>query len=287
VSAASKPVAWVTGAGGLIGQQIIQAASETELPWQPRGLQRSDLDLLDWRSMDVLFKKEKPAIIIHCAAMSRSPDCEANPKLAHESNVEVTRRLADLGAPNPFLFFSTDLVFDGEKGNYSEGDKPNPLQVYGKTKLAAEQAIAGHPQHIILRISLTGGRSRTGDRGFNEEMENAWKAGRTLNLFTDEYRAPMPAIVPARAVWELLKNGANGIYHLNGSEKLSRYEIGKLLAARHPELNPTIKAGTRREYNGPPRPADTSMNIAKIQKVLSFRIPGLTEWLRDNPAAEF
>ena len=97
------------------------------------------------------LKKEKPAIIVHCAAMSRSPDCEANPKLAHESNVEVTRRLAELGAAIPFLFFSTDLVFDGEKGNYSEGDKPNALQVYGKTKLAAEQAIAAHPQHIILR----------------------------------------------------------------------------------------------------------------------------------------
>jgi dTDP-4-dehydrorhamnose reductase len=138
-----------------------------------------------------------------------------------------------------------------------------------------------------MRISLTGGTSRTGDRGFNEELKNAWRAGRALDLFTDEYRCPMPVEVPAKAVWELALKNARGLYHLNGAEKLSRFQIGELLAARRPDLNPKIIAGCRKDYKGPPRPADTSFNCAKIKKMLSFEIPAFSGWLQEHPSDPF
>ena len=191
----------------------------------------------------------------------------------------MTRHLLDLACDIPFIFFSTDLVFDGSKGNYVEQDSPRPLSVYAQTKASAEDLARRHPQHIIVRISLTGGHSPRGNRGFNEEMKNAWRAGKTLNLFTDEFRCPASADVIARAVWELVSQGARGTFHLCGAERLSRFEIGQILANKHPHLTPKINAASRSTYQGPPRPPDTSMNCAKAQALLSFELPCFSEWL--------
>ena len=287
MSDSAKPLAWVTGASGLIGQEIVNTTRLYNLPWNVRPLSRNDLDLLDRKAVEKLFKAERPQLIIHCAALSRSPACEGNPTLAHQVNVELTRHLLELARDARFLFFSTDLVFDGQKGNYTENDSPNPLMVYGSTKLLAEKFVQQHPSHIIIRISLTGGNSRTKDRGFNEEMENAWRAGKVLNLFTDEFRCPMHAATPAKAVWELALQNARGLFHLNGAEKLSRYDLGMLVASKHPELNPQIVATSRRDYKGAPRPADTTLNCSKIAPLLSFKIPALSECLRDHPQMKF
>jgi dTDP-4-dehydrorhamnose reductase len=88
-------------------------------------------------------------------------------------------------------------------------------------------------------------------------------------------------------VWELAKKNVRGTYHLCGTERLSRHRIGELLAERHPELNPKIIPGSRKEYKGPRRPPDTSLNCAKAQALLSFPLPGFSAWLRENPAVEF
>ena len=99
------------------------------------------------------------------------------------------------------------------------------------------------PKHTVIRTSLNGGTSPTGDRGFNEQMRRAWQAGQTLRLFTDEFRSPIPAVVTARAVWELAARDRPGLYHVAGSERLSRWQIGQLLAARWPQLKPGIEPG--------------------------------------------
>ena len=81
--------------------------------------------------------------------------------------------------------------------------------------------------------------------------------------------------------------GQGGLYHIAGTERLSRLEIGRLLAARHPELEARIEAGSLRGYSGAPRPPDTSLNCAKVQKLLSLPLPGLTNWLEENPDDTF
>ena len=152
----------------------------------------------------------------------------------------------------------------------SESAPVNPLSVYAATKVAAEQILLANPSHTIIRTSLNGGTSPTGNRGFNEQMRRAWQAGQTLRLFTDEFRSPIPAEVTARAIWELAALNQAGLYHVAGSERLSRWQIGQLLAARWPELKPKIEPGSLKEYAGAPRAPDTSLNCAKAQKLLSF-----------------
>jgi len=234
-----------------------------------------------------MFREQNPQLVVHCAALSRSQACQENPALARKLNLEVTACLAELAADVPFILFSSDLVFDGRTGSYDESAQPNPLSVYAETKIAAERSVLANPRHTVVRISLNGGASPTGDRGFNEEMRRAWQAGRILRLFTEEFRCPMPAAATARAIWELAAQNRPGLYHLAGRDRLSRWQIGQLIAARWPQLNPRIEPCSRTDYTGPARPADTSLDCAKIQRLLSFPLPGLGEWLKANPNEPF
>jgi dTDP-4-dehydrorhamnose reductase len=195
--------------------------------------------------------------------------------------------LAVLAAESDFIFFSTDLVFDGRKGNYVETDAVNPLSVYGETKAAAEAVLVRNPRHIVVRTSLNSGASPGGQSAYNEQIRATWAQGKPVKLFHDEYRSPIAAAATARAIWEMAAHPRGGIWHLTGAERLSRVQIGQLLALRHPELGGRIESSSLREYQGAPRPADTSLNCAKLQEQLSFRLPGLTEWLRDHPSDEF
>ena len=282
-----RTTVWITGAGGLIGSCLARLAAQYAPQFAVIPLARADLDLTDFDAVGRRFRAERPQLVIHCAAMSRSPDCQAHPARARAVNVEATARLAGLAEEGGFIFFSTDLVFDGRKGNYAETDAVNPLSVYAATKVAAESAVLKNPRHTVVRASLNSGASPKGDSGYNEQLRATWAAGKTCKLFQDEYRSPLAAAATARAVWELAAGRLTGLWHLAGAERLSRLEIGRLLAARHPELRARIESCSLRDYNGPPRAPDTSLDCAKIQRRLSFRLPGLTEWLRDHPDDPF
>jgi dTDP-4-dehydrorhamnose reductase len=267
----------------LIGNYLVQTAPRFAPHRRVVALTRDQLDLTDFAAVRRAFADQKPPLIIHCAAMSKPPACQENPRLARLTNVDVTRQLAELAADIPLVFFSSDLVFDGRQGNYVETDAVNPITVYAETKVAAEEVVRRHPRHLILRAALNAGRSPAGNSAFNEQMVSAWREGRALNLFTDEYRCPMPAVVTARAVWELVAKEATGTFHLGGAEKLSRYEIGQLLAARHSGLNPRMVPGSLTAYQGAPRAPDVSLNSARAQAGLSFSLPKFSEWLAVNP----
>lgn len=274
---------WITGAGGLIGSALIQAATGVVPTWNVRGTRRSQVDLTDQFAVEDAFRTILPDIIIHCAAMADTSLCEREPTQARTINVEVTRLLAQLAKPVRLVFFSTDLVFDGARGYYDETALVNPLGVYAETKAEAERLVLMNPLHMVIRTSLNGGTSPTGDRGFNETMRSTWRDGGMLSLFDDEFRCPIPAAVTAQAVWELLTQDRSGLYHIAGSERLSRWEIGQALARRWKHLHPQMKPVSRLSFPGPPRPADTSLNCTKAQRHLSFQLPGFREWLATHP----
>jgi dTDP-4-dehydrorhamnose reductase len=286
-SESMRQTVWLTGAGGLIGNYLLQTAPACAPQFRVVPLTRSRLELTDANAVCHAFQQDDPKLVIHCAALTKSPACQADAALAWKLNVEATARLAELASEAPLVFFSSDLVFDGRRGNYAEIDPVNPLSVYAETKAAAERIVLAHPQHMVIRTSLNGGVSPTRDRAFNEEMRRAWEQGKAVKLFTDEFRCPIPAIATAHAIWELIARRQPGLYHVAGTERLSRWEIGKLLAARWPQLNPKLEAASLKDYHGAPRAPDVSLNCAKAQKLLSFPLPGLTQWLAANPNEPF
>lgn len=269
----------MTGAGGLIGSHLVRSAPLYAAGWQVRGLTRQQVDLRDSDAVSKAFRSDRPQLIVHCAALSKSPECESDPDLAWSINVHATEHLAQLAEGVPLVFFSTDLVFDGQTGNYSESDPANPLNVYGRTKAAAEKAVLANPRHTVIRTSLNAGPSPTGDRGFDEQLLVAWKSKQTTRLFTDEFRSPIAAQVTARSVWEMIRNDLRGLFHVAGSERLSRSDLGALVARRWPEVVPCMEPGSLRDYKGPPRARDTSLDCCKVQEHLSFKLPRFSEWL--------
>ena len=271
--------AWITGAGGLIGSNIVRAAPHD---WHAIPLTRESLDLTESDAVRARFHADQPHLVIHCAAISKSPVCQAQPELAWKTNFEATRFLAELAANVPLIFFSTDLVFDGRQGGYSESDPPHPLTVYGETKVAAEHVVLENPRHTVIRSSINGGPSPTGDRGFTDELLATWRAGRAAKLFTDEFRSPLFAADTARIIWQLVAANRPGLYHIAGGERLSRFQIGELVAAHCPELNPRIDASSIRDYAGPPRSPDTSLDGTKIQRLLSLSLPRFSERLNQT-----
>jgi dTDP-4-dehydrorhamnose reductase len=279
--------AWITGAAGLIGNYLVQTAPRFASEWRIDPLTRNELDLLDFAAVNARFKCDKPQLVIHCAALSQSPVCQKDPALAHRLNVDVTAHLAQLASDIPFVFFSTDLVFDGRKGNYEETDPVNPLSVYAETKVEAEEIVLANPKHTVIRTSLNGGTSIAGNRGFNEQLRCAFAKGQTLKLFTDEFRSPIPASETARAVWKIVASHTPGLYHVAGAERLSRWQIGEMIARRWPELHPKLLAESLESYRGAPRSPDTSLNCSKAQKLLFFPLPALSGWLEEHRDATF
>jgi len=269
----------ITGAGGLIGQYLVKTACRWAPEWHVTGLARADLDLTDHAAVTSVFQRLAPDLAVHCAALSRTKDCEQNPERAFRVNVQATAHVARLSEKIPFIFLSSGEVFDGKTGWYRETDEPNPIHVYGRTKCEAERAVLQNPRHTVVRIVLTAGTSKEGNRSFVEDMCRAAKAGQNVTLYADEFRCPLPAGIIARAVWEVAQRDCPGLYHLGGSERLSRWDIGQALSPWYPELTGHLVKGSSRNHQGAHRPGDLSLNCDKIQRVLSFPIPGFRSWL--------
>ena len=263
----------------MIGSAVATSPCQP-VDWTLLPLRRSDLELSDFAAVDRRFARDQPDAVIHCAAMSKSPQCQSDPAGARLWNVEVTRHLAGLFRGRRMLFLSTDLVFDGQSGGYAEEATVNPLSFYAETKVEAEKGVLTQPGHLVVRTSLNHGTSPTGDRGFNEEMTRSWQSGRKLKLFTDEFRTPIPAVCTARALLELLGQEVDGILHLAGVERLSRWEIGQALAGSLQGLECPMETGSLKEYVGAPRSPDTSLDCRRAQALLSFDLPRYSDWLR-------
>ena len=274
-----KQIVLVTGAAGLIGQYLVKTAPRWAPGWDVRGLSRTDLDLTDHPNVERAWESIKPSAVIHCAALSRTKDCEQDPERARRINVQATARLAQLSRDIPFIFLSSAEVFDGKTGWYRESDEPKPINVYGQTKLEAERMVLQYPRHTVVRIVLTAGTSQGSDRSFVEDMCRVAKFGKDVTLYADEFRCPLPAGTIARVLWELVGLECPGLYHLGGTERLSRWDIGEALLPWYPELKGRLAKGSARNHRGAPRPVDLSLVCDKIQDLLSFHIPGFREWL--------
>ncbi|MBT7028644.1 MAG: sugar nucleotide-binding protein, partial [Verrucomicrobia bacterium] len=179
----TKPLAWITGAGGLIGSHIVRAAAVHAPNWRVRGLTRSDFDLSDFPEVQRQFEADLPQLLIHCAAMSDPTVCETQHTHTRRVNREATFYLSGLAQDVPMIFFSSDLVFDGKHGNYTEQDEPSPLTFYARTKAEAEALVLANLLHSVVRTTLTAGKSPNSDRGIEEQLRLRWAKGDTVKLF--------------------------------------------------------------------------------------------------------
>jgi dTDP-4-dehydrorhamnose reductase len=280
----------VTGASGFLGWNLCQVAqSEWEVhgsycqqPIEIPGINTHQINLTDPDSVVRTIDLIAPDAVIHTAAASSPNFCQAHPELSYQINVTASQGLAKICslAKIPFVFTSTDLVFDGTHPPYRETDPVSPINLYGEQKVAAEQAILDtYPQANICRMPLMFGMAPPTATSFIQPWLKALAMGQVLQLFVDEYRTPVSAITAAQGLLLAIERSPN-IIHLGGKERISRYEFGKLLVEAF-GFNPSLLQPIyQRDLQMlAPRAADVSLNSNKAIK-LGYHLPGLRMELR-------
>lgn len=179
-----------------------------------------------------LLDQAQPDWVINCAALANVDECEASPDRARQLNSELPEKLATyVGRGGARLVHvSTDAVFDGQRGDYTEEDEPNPLSVYGRTKLQGEQAVAqANPQAIIARVNMYGW-SLSGRRSLAEFFFYNLQAGTPIQGFTDVYFCPLLVNDLARLFFRMLSAELEGLYHVISRDCTSKHDFGVAIA---------------------------------------------------------
>lgn len=264
----------ITGAAGFLGRRLVRAARNNYMiaahaRTNKIGLQADRIIAADLTEPDAarrIFDAAEPGAIIHAAAMASPNFCEDEPEKSLAVNVESAAILANLAQESkiPFVFISTDLVFDGTEPPYSEADSPSPVSVYGSHKAMAEEAVLSfNPDAAVARMPLMFG-ALPGSTSFLEPMLEAMSAGREIPLFVDEFRTPISGKTAAEGILMLLESGYGGLLHLGGRERSSRLEIGRKAAQAAGIENPRIREVRQRDVPMPaPRPADVSLDSSR------------------------
>ena len=243
------------------------------------------VNLQEPHEIENLVEDIQPEVIIHTAALANADLCEQRRPLAYEVNVSATRHLVQCAEDIDcrFLYISTDLVFDGQQGNYGETDTPRPVNYYGETKLRGEHAVkAASSNYLILRTALMYGPGNGVHGSFLEWMRHTLTKGAPVSLFTDQYRTPLFVKDGVQAILELMEDSTNQeIYHLGGRERINRYEFGQHFARIFDYSQDLIHPVQMRERASTvPRGADCSLNSSKVQHLLSFELSDVTTGLQ-------
>lgn len=281
----------VTGASGLVGQNVTSQCVllnhntfSSNHEFEPTYGNTIKLDLLDSKSIKKAIEQVKPDAVIHCAAISDINFCETERELVSKVNTIGTQTICDSIAKDCFfLYVSTDNVFDGKKGMYTEKDFPNPVNWYGKTKLKAEEIVQNCTKDwAIARISTQYGiHERRANLGldFIKKIMNKQK----IRAATDFYSSPTYVESTAKMLVEIVERRINGIMHICDNERVSRFDFAlaliESLGMKKNDVN--LKSITIRDLNWKAkRPSDSSLDNTKCQKVLRNKPMKLKDGLK-------
>jgi dTDP-4-dehydrorhamnose reductase len=282
----------VTGASGLLGLNLALHAScqgyavtgvvhAHRLFSVPFNLYSADLTQPG--EVTRLFDQVQPEVIVHCAAVANLEAAEAAPELALRLNTELPGQLAAEAkrSNTRFVHISTDAVFDGARGDYSEEDRPDPLSVYARSKLAGEQAVvSANPGALIARVNFYGW-SLSGKRSLAEWFYNSLSARQPVKGFTDVYFCPLLANDLAELLLHMVGQELSGVYHVASREGLSKYAFGVGLA-RLFGLDESLISPVSVHESGlvAQRSPNLTLRTDNLARDLGVTLPGQAEGLR-------
>lgn len=246
---------------------------------------------LELESIDNLLRRlddYRPDWVVHTAGIASVDQCEREPERAREANAVLARNIAEVTARLGLrlIHISTDHLFAGTRAWYREEDAPEPLNVYARTKLLAEQwVMQANPEALAIRTNFFGW-GHAARHSLSDWILDGLAAGRILSMFEDFHFTPILIDRLALAAHRLIAMGHSGIFHLAGDERVSKHEFAVRLA-RHFALPGTgIRRGKILEAKlAAPRPPDMSLDNAKARAALGSGLGTLDEYfdaLRDQ-----
>lgn len=277
----------ITGANGLLGQKLVKTFSlhhrivGIDLQAEPfitaPDLTYQAISLLEPQKLEELFSSFKPKAVINAGAYTDVDGCEDNKKLAWSVNVDGVKTLTDLCQKNncKLVHLSTDYIFDGKNGPYSENDTPNPVGHYGLTKLESEKVILeGKIDFLIVRTNVLYGKSEGRTHNFVLWLIQKLKNKEEVKIVIDQYSNPTLADNLAQAIKEAAEKNISGVLNIAGGEKvLSRYQFALQIAEKFKLDQSLIKRVLTSELNLPaPRPFKGGLKIDKAKKLLKTEL---------------
>lgn len=271
----------ITGASGLLGSKLAELALDAghevcsvynEHPSRGNAVR---VDLRNSEEVRSILTRHAPDAVIHTAAITDVDLCERDPVLAMDINAKATGIIAGTcNELNSFLVYvSSDYVFDGQTGFYGEEDKPNPLNAYGRSKLMGEQMTLDlAADYCIVRPSVLFGCGREYRLNFATWLLQQLSIGESVNVIRGQYSSPTLSTHLAKMLLEVTERRVKGIIHLAGADRINRYEFAIQLA-REFGLNTRLLVPTAADSVKwfAKRPADSSLNIEKANRVLNMK----------------
>ncbi|MFQ5943732.1 MAG: SDR family oxidoreductase [Anaerolineales bacterium] len=288
----------VTGASGLLGSNLIleahQAGHTVVASARTRSIDHAGIawmpaELTDSVAVAHLLDSVEPDWVIHCAAATDVDRCEEEPEWAYSLNRDAARQVAAAArtANARLVHISTDAVFDGEGGPYSEAEVARPVNAYGQSKLAGEAAVSeAHPEALIVRTNFYGWSPR-GRASLAEWYLNGLRDGDPIRGFKDVWVSPLLANDLAKFVLGLLETGEAGIFHIGAGSCMSKYEFGLQLAQTFRLDGRGIRPASVDVFGlRAPRPKRLCLAIEKIERTLSVQMPTVEEGLEQLKALD-
>lgn len=284
-----KTKALVIGASGLVGKCLCKALEwngiDVKGTYQSRPIKGMlKLDVRDKAAVRTCLETVRPEVVFLAVNTKGGVDyCQTHPEETHALNVEGTKNVA-LAAANlktKLVYYSTDYIFDGKAGPYSEEDEPNPINVYGQTKLEAEKVIREMcPNWLIIRTTAVFGWDKE-SRNFAMQVWERLSADESMRVPNDQWGNPTLADYLAEVSVRLIEINAQGIFNVVGEERMPRSEFAKALAkalALNPDLIlpvPTCELG-----QVAPRPLQGGLKTEKLKQTLETEPISLDEALK-------
>jgi dTDP-4-dehydrorhamnose reductase len=250
----------VTGANGMLGQDVVRVAQD--MRHQVVALGREDLDVTDPARVDRVITRERPGAVINCASWTDVDGAEESVHDASLVNAQGAGFVADAAnkVDAKVLYVSTDYVFDGSNGPYGESDDPNPINAYGRTKLAGERATAlVCGRSFIVRTSWLFGPH---GGNFVETMLRLGEGGGPVVVVHDQVGCPTYTGHLAVGLLRLIDSASYGIHHMSGGGSCSWYEFAMEIF-RQAEVVTRVMASTTDMMERPARRPENSVLVSR------------------------
>jgi perosamine synthetase len=278
----------ITGVSGLLGSNLAYYFKNKHAilglycshPVEIVGIRTERIDLLqDTKSIKKIIKEFDPSILIHCASLANVDDCEADPELTYRDNVIATRNIVEAieERSTKLIYISTDSVYDGMGGNFSENDPIHPLNCYGYTKYEGELEVLKKADYLILRTNLFGWNIQA-KMSLGEWILAELKEGKQIRGFKDATFSTIYTMELARVIDIAAQNQLSGIYNCGASDSCSKYDFALKIAKRFDFDKTWIVPISIDDFNfKAKRGKNLSLNINKLEKALHYRLPTIDQ----------
>jgi dTDP-4-dehydrorhamnose reductase len=285
----------ITGARGLLGSNIIRVlksipgisihGTDLHLPAPDSSVEFHTGDLLDASFIPGFIKSIKPDVIINTVALPDVDRCEREPALAGKLNISTALKVAEAARLNGsrLIHISTDQLFKGEKSFSSEDNAPQPINVYARTKLEAENAVLKTTKNaVVVRTNFYGCSPAGHARTFGEWLYYSLKDKTPIKLFTDYFYTPIEVTYFVKALLCVAQSEFCGILNVAGKERCSKYDFGIAMAHEFGFATDNVEAAEDVQHSGRAlRPKDISLSTEKFRKTFDFELPDVKIGLKE------